>query len=37
VDGDAMLAALLVAGLFMWHRWRAMVAAPPAFPAGRLA
>lgn len=33
----ATLAGLLVAGLFTWYRWRAMVAAPPAFPAGRLA
>jgi energy-coupling factor transporter ATP-binding protein EcfA2 len=31
----AALAAIVLAGLLAWYRWRAMVAAPPAFPAGR--
>ncbi|MDL2358078.1 MAG: hypothetical protein QFF03_22735 [Pseudomonadota bacterium] len=32
----AATASVVTAGLFTWYRWRAMLAAPPAFPAGRL-
>ena len=33
---SATLLVMLVAGLIVWWRWRAMLAAPPAFPAARI-
>jgi hypothetical protein len=32
----AAVACIVAAAVLTWYRWRAMVAAPPAYPAGRL-